>query len=551
MRSSRVASEGGFAGTGPRCRLWHRRARACSPPRSGFRCWAWTWRRRRSSSPGRRLPTAGSTRSSRWRTRSSSTTWSAGSTQCSTADCSIRATKTSGRGTSRAVASATDHGGTLYVLCFSDEAPDIGPHPVRAEELRAAFDHGSGWNVVAIEPDAIQTTFMEAGVPGLVRDDHTPLTTPATAASDNGRPWLHSRCRATSFPRAAMTVVPRGWPGCPRRSRASPPGGRSTLGAPFEPGGVTAWVAPPTSPTSAKSCLKVGWSRHMEADDEAAGLREWDGDGAIRVFAEERLSATTTAMLLERCMPGTTLAERPEEEQDVVIAGLLQPSVAQPVRPAARSGHYRRCATTGRTASSARLTRGTWCGGSRARRRGRRRCSGPCPATATGAAAALHGPARRERARLGAGALAGHRPQALRRRPDVRRAAASPQLQGPPGRRPGRARHTHGGSPGARRRTPSRSGCSPTAWSSRWTSPGCSGSPSRSGPSGRSARRPSRRRAGAGRPRLAGRAGLGGEAGHQDLDDDLGVETADPAAVEVSRGDELDGRGDLLAPQPA
>jgi SAM-dependent methyltransferase len=63
------------------------------------------------------------------------------------------------------VASATNHAGTLYVLCFSDKAPDIGPHPVHAEELRAAFDRRSGWDVVAIEPDHIQTTFMEAGVP--------------------------------------------------------------------------------------------------------------------------------------------------------------------------------------------------------------------------------------------------------------------------------------------------------------------------------------------------------------------------------------------------
>ena len=63
------------------------------------------------------------------------------------------------------LASVTKNEGTLYLLCFSDEAPDIGPHPVRNEELREAFDHDNGWNVVAVEPDRIQTTFMEAGVP--------------------------------------------------------------------------------------------------------------------------------------------------------------------------------------------------------------------------------------------------------------------------------------------------------------------------------------------------------------------------------------------------
>lgn len=110
-----------------------------------------------------------------------------------------------------------------------------------------------------------------------------------------------------------------------------------TLGDPYEPGGQTAWVAPARSPEFGDVVLKLGW-RHMEADDEAAGLSEWRGDGAICVHADARLSATTNALLLERCTPGTTLATRPEEEQDVVLAGLLhrlwrQPSDAASFRP--------------------------------------------------------------------------------------------------------------------------------------------------------------------------------------------------------------------------
>lgn len=96
-----------------------------------------------------------------------------------------------------------------------------------------------------------------------------------------------------------------------------------TLGAPFEPGGVTAWVAPAASVEFGDVVLKVA-SRHMEGEDEAAGLREWDGEGAIVVFLDERISETTSAMLLERCVPGSTLSGRREEDQDVVIAGLLQ-----------------------------------------------------------------------------------------------------------------------------------------------------------------------------------------------------------------------------------
>ncbi|HEY6472620.1 MAG TPA: class I SAM-dependent methyltransferase [Acidimicrobiales bacterium] len=63
------------------------------------------------------------------------------------------------------LASVTDRDGTLYLLCFSDLAPAIGPHPIRQEELRAGFDSRNGWSVVAIDPDLIQTTFMQDGVP--------------------------------------------------------------------------------------------------------------------------------------------------------------------------------------------------------------------------------------------------------------------------------------------------------------------------------------------------------------------------------------------------
>ena len=63
------------------------------------------------------------------------------------------------------LASVTEHDGTLYVLCFSDEGPETGPHPIRQEELRAAFNPSNGWNVVAIEPDRIQTRFHDHGAP--------------------------------------------------------------------------------------------------------------------------------------------------------------------------------------------------------------------------------------------------------------------------------------------------------------------------------------------------------------------------------------------------
>jgi SAM-dependent methyltransferase len=63
------------------------------------------------------------------------------------------------------LAQVTEHDGTLYVLCFSDQGPDTGPHPVSQEELRAALNPSNGWNVATIEPDRIQTRFHDDGAP--------------------------------------------------------------------------------------------------------------------------------------------------------------------------------------------------------------------------------------------------------------------------------------------------------------------------------------------------------------------------------------------------
>src|SRR5258708_22167671 len=61
------------------------------------------------------------------------------------------------------LASVTEHDGTLYVLCFSDDGPDTGPHPISREELRAAVNPSTGWTVAAIEPDRSQTIFHDDG----------------------------------------------------------------------------------------------------------------------------------------------------------------------------------------------------------------------------------------------------------------------------------------------------------------------------------------------------------------------------------------------------
>ncbi len=95
------------------------------------------------------------------------------------------------------------------------------------------------------------------------------------------------------------------------------------VGAPFEPGGQTAWVAPVRDGAGRDLVLKVGW-RHVEAEHEPDGLRAWRGQGAVLLYDSCRLGLST-ALLLERCEPGTPLsAVRPEAEQDSIVAGLLR-----------------------------------------------------------------------------------------------------------------------------------------------------------------------------------------------------------------------------------
>jgi SAM-dependent methyltransferase len=69
------------------------------------------------------------------------------------------------RGYVASLAAVTEHHAALFVLCFSDVGPDGGPHPVSREELRAAFNRRTGFEVAAIEPDRVQTRHHHGGAP--------------------------------------------------------------------------------------------------------------------------------------------------------------------------------------------------------------------------------------------------------------------------------------------------------------------------------------------------------------------------------------------------
>ncbi len=60
------------------------------------------------------------------------------------------------------LASVIEYDGILYVLCFSDDSPDTGPHPVSHDELKAAFTTSAGWNIVSIAAERLRTRFHDA-----------------------------------------------------------------------------------------------------------------------------------------------------------------------------------------------------------------------------------------------------------------------------------------------------------------------------------------------------------------------------------------------------
>ena len=73
------------------------------------------------------------------------------------------------------LASVTEHDGTLYVLCFSDEGPDTGPHPISQEELRAAFNPSSWMECRRHRTGPGSDEIPRRRRAGLVRDDQADL----------------------------------------------------------------------------------------------------------------------------------------------------------------------------------------------------------------------------------------------------------------------------------------------------------------------------------------------------------------------------------------
>jgi streptomycin 6-kinase len=74
-----------------------------------------------------------------------------------------------------------------------------------------------------------------------------------------------------------------------------------------------------TTEDGGSAVLKICFP-HRESEHEADALRHWRGNGAVRLLAHD---PELWALLVERCVPGTPLAERQADEALDVIASLL------------------------------------------------------------------------------------------------------------------------------------------------------------------------------------------------------------------------------------
>ncbi|MCA1840901.1 MAG: aminoglycoside phosphotransferase family protein [Actinobacteria bacterium] len=90
---------------------------------------------------------------------------------------------------------------------------------------------------------------------------------------------------------------------------------------PFDSPDVScAWVAEARRTDGSTVVLKIGMP-HMEAMDEIAGLRFWDGAPTVRLLDADD---EANAMLLERCIPGSSLRQESADFQDEIVARLLR-----------------------------------------------------------------------------------------------------------------------------------------------------------------------------------------------------------------------------------
>jgi streptomycin 6-kinase len=103
------------------------------------------------------------------------------------------------------------------------------------------------------------------------------------------------------------------------------------LGSPFEPASISL-VVPASLPNGSAAVLKLSFPE-PESAEEPDALVAWDGRGAVRLVARDE---ARSALLVERCVPGTQLWDEPGDERaNEIAAGLLR----RMWRPAPEADH--------------------------------------------------------------------------------------------------------------------------------------------------------------------------------------------------------------------
>lgn len=92
-----------------------------------------------------------------------------------------------------------------------------------------------------------------------------------------------------------------------------------TIGQPYD-GSYVSVVVPVERDGDSSMVLKLQFP-HRESEHEVAALRAWGGNGAVRLIAD---SPELGALLIERCVPGTYLADAGVDNALPVLADLIR-----------------------------------------------------------------------------------------------------------------------------------------------------------------------------------------------------------------------------------
>ena len=111
-----------------------------------------------------------------------------------------------------------------------------------------------------------------------------------------------------------------------------------SVGNPF-PWAAASLALPATLPDGTEAVLKIAFP-HRESEHEPDALARWNGNGAVRLLGRDR---DLSAILIERCQPGTHLRALGGDQALAILAALLPRlwiSAQEPFRPLADEAEW-------------------------------------------------------------------------------------------------------------------------------------------------------------------------------------------------------------------